>query len=238
MHQKSRNHKSFVKKNLSIAAGLFLVVSFVIGGNIYSDRISLEEQEEGFKYLFNGKDLNQWRGNKTDYFIENNNLVVRPKKGGHGNLYTVNEYSDFIFRFEFKLTPGANNGLGIHTPLEGDAAYEGKEIQILDNTADKYKTLKPYQYHGSLYGIIPAKRGFLKPVGEWNSEEVYVKGDHIKVTLNGTVIVDGNIKGASKNGTLDHKKHPGLKRKKGHIAFLGHGSELDFRNIRIKDLSK
>ena len=169
---------------------------------------------------------------------ENNELVVRPKRGGHGNLYTAEEYSDFIFRFDFKLTPGANNGLGIHAPLEGDVAYVGKELQILDNTASIYANLKPYQYHGSVYGIIASKRGYLKPVGEWNSQEVVVNGDKIKITLNGTVIVDGNIKEASKNGTADHKDHPGLKRNKGRIAFLGHGSELEFRNIRIKNLNR
>jgi len=238
MGKKLYNYKKFSKKNLGVALGLFLFASIVISGNIFNSQIGLEEQETEFQYLFNGKDLDQWQGNKTSYFIENNNLVVRPKKGGDsGNLYTVEEFSDFIFRFEFKLTAGANNGLGIHTPLEGDAAYVGKEIQILDNTAKKYKNLKPYQYHGSVYGIIPAKRGFLNPVGEWNTEEVYVKGDHIRITLNGTVILDGNMKEASKTGTADHKDHPGLKRNKGHIAFLGHGDELDFRNIRIKDLS-
>ena len=234
--------KNYIKKTLIILlTGVATIPMLMIGGiniSIFNNQPSFTEQEEGFEYLFNGKDMDQWQGNKTDYFIENEIMVVRPKKGGQGNLYTVKEYSDFIFRFEFKLTPGANNGLGIHTPLKGDAAYKGKEIQILDNTADKYKDLKPYQYHGSVYGVIPAKRGFLKPVGEWNSEEVYVKGDHIIVTLNGTVIVDENMKEASKNGTLDHKKHPGLKRNNGYIAFLGHGSELDFRNIRIKDLSK
>ncbi|MEN8125358.1 MAG: DUF1080 domain-containing protein [Bacteroidota bacterium] len=195
-----------------------------------------EEQKEGFKSLFNGKDLDHWIGNKKDYLVENNELVVRPKQGGHGNLYTSKEYSDFVFRFEFKLTPGANNGLGIHVPLEGDAAYVGKELQILDNTAAIYANLEPYQYHGSVYGIIAAKRGFLNPVGEWNYEEVIVKGDYIKITLNGNVIIDGNFKEASRNGTLDGKEHPGLKRNKGHIAFLGHGSELQFRNIRIKGL--
>lgn len=241
MNHKSNSRINFTKKILTILAGITIIPMLIIGGNgfsIFNDQVSLTEQDKGFKYLFNGEDMDQWQGNKTDYFIENNIMVVRPKNGGQGNLYTVTEYSDFIFRFEFKLTPGANNGLGIHTPLEGDAAYEGKEIQILDNTSDKYKDLKPYQYHGSVYGIIPAKRGFLNPVGEWNLEEVYVKGDHIRVTLNGTVIVDGNMKEASNKGTLDHKKHPGLKREKGHIAFLGHGSELEFRNIRIKDLSK
>ena len=200
--------------------------------------LSKEERQDGFKSLFNGKDLDHWIGNKKDYFAENNELIVRPKQGGHGNLYTAKEYSDFVFKFEFKLTPGANNGLGIHAPLEGDVAYVGKEIQILDNTAAIYADLKPYQYHGSVYGVITAKRGFLKPVGEWNSEEVIIKGNHIKVILNGTVILDGDMKEASKNGTLDGNDHPGLAKNKGHIAFLGHGSELQFRNIRIKDLSK
>ena len=209
------------------------VREIVSGDNL----LTKEERKEGFKSLFNGKDLDHWIGNKVDYVVDNNEIAVRPKQGGHGNLFTAQEYSDFIFRFEFKLTPGANNGLGIHAPLKGDAAYVGKELQILDNTASIYANLKPYQYHGSVYGIIAAKRGFLKPVGEWNYEEVEVKGDHIKITLNGTVIVDGNIKEATKNGTADHKDHPGLNRDSGHIGFLGHGSELWFRNIRIKDLT-
>ncbi|MFV0589757.1 MAG: DUF1080 domain-containing protein [Draconibacterium sp.] len=152
-----------------------------------------EEKEEGFVSLFNGKNLDGWQGNKTDYYVENGELVVNPKMGGHGNLFTANEYSDFNFRFEFKLTPGANNGLGIRAPLEGDAAYVGMELQILDNTAPIYAKLHEYQYHGSVYGTIAAKRGFLNPVGEWNTEEVIVKGTKIKIILNGEVILDGDI---------------------------------------------
>ncbi len=196
------------------------------------------EKRAGYQVLFDGTDLDQWVGNKTDYYIEGRDLVIDPKRGGKGNLYTKDEYSDFIYRFEFQLTPGANNGLGIRTPLEGDAAYVGTEIQILDNDAEKYKDLKEYQYHGSAYGIIPAKRGYLKLVGEWNTEEVYVKGSKIKVTLNGTVILDGDLAEASKNGTADHRDHPGLKRTSGHIGFLGHGDVLRFRNIRVLDLTK
>jgi hypothetical protein len=112
------------------------------------------------------------------------------------------------------------------------------ELQILDNEDPVYSALAPYQYHGSVYGIIPAKRGYLKPVGQWNYEEVVANGTHIKVTLNGTVILDGDIKEASKNGTSDHKSHPGLLRKTGHIGFLGHGSVVKFKSIRLKDLSK
>ncbi len=200
--------------------------------------LTKEEKEQGFNFLFNGKDLNQWVGNKTDYVVEDNTIAIYPSNESHGNLYTEKEFSDFIFRFEFQLTPGANNGLGIHAPLEGDVAYVGKEIQILDNDAPVYSKLEVYQYHGSVYGVMPAKRGFLKPVGEWNYEEVYVKGDAIKVTLNGTVILEGDLKKATKKGTLDHKEHPGLKKHTGHIGFLGHGSIVKFKNIRIKELSK
>ena len=164
-------------------------------------------------------------------------IVIKPENGSGGNLYTAGEYSDFVFRFEFLLTPAANNGLGIRTPLEGDAAYVGMELQILDNTAEVYANLQPYQYHGSVYGVIPAKKGYLKPVGEWNYEEVYVQGTRIKITLNGTVIVDGDIAEARDKGTMDHNQHPGLKNTTGHIGFLGHGSVVKFRNIRIKDLA-
>lgn len=202
--------------------------------------VSAVEKKEGFKALFDGTNMHNWTGNTTDYVIENGNLVIRPKpgKGSGGNLFTKEEYSNFIFRFEFKLTPGANNGLGIRAPLAGDAAYEGMELQILDNEAPIYKDLHVYQYHGSIYGTIPAKRGFLKPVGEWNYEEVVVKGPKIKVILNGTVILDADITEARKNGTPDGQQHPGLKRDSGHIGFLGHGSLVEFKNIRIKDLGK
>lgn len=207
---------------------------------INAKQIGLTEAEisEGFETLFNGKNLDGWQGNKTDYFAQNGEMVVNPERGGHGNIFTEKEYSDFNFRFDFQLTPGANNGLGIRAPLEGDAAYVGMELQILDNTAAIYANLEKYQYHGSVYGVIPAKRGFLNPVGEWNSEEVNVKGSKVKVILNGETILDGDIKEASKNGTLDHKEHSGLLREKGYIGFLGHGSELKFRNLRIMDLSK
>lgn len=198
--------------------------------------LSNEEKVEGFQVLFDGKNLDNFQGNLADYMVEDGNMIVKPKEGSHGNLYTKEEYDDFVYRFEFRLTPGANNGVGIRTPTEGDAAYVGMEIQVLDNTADIYKNLESYQYHGSVYGIIPAKRGFLRPLGEWNTEEITARGNRIKVVLNGETIVDGDIKEATKNGTMDGKAHPGLFNKKGHIGFLGHGSVVYFRNIRIKEL--
>lgn len=198
--------------------------------------LSTEEEKEGYRILFDGTNMNAWTGNTNDYVTENGTITLYPSNGHGGNLYTKDEFADFIFRFEFRLTPGANNGLGVRTPMQGDAAYVGMELQILDDDAPIYSNLEQYQYHGSVYGVIPAKRGALKPIGEWNYQEVYIKGDDIRITLNGTVIVDGNIAEASRNGTIDGKSHPGLKNKTGHIGFLGHGSEVSFRNIRIKEL--
>jgi HEAT repeat protein len=199
-------------------------------------QVTGEERSAGFRELFDGMSLFSWTGNTRDYLVEEGNIVFHPNNGGSGNLYTREEYKDFILRFDFQLTPAGNSGIGIRAPLEGDAAYVGMEIQVLDDGADVYKNLQPYQYHGSVYGVIPAKRGYLKPVGEWNSEEISIQGNKIKVTLNGTVIVDGDIAEASKDGTIDHKNHLGLKNEKGHIGFLSHDSPVKFRNLRIKNL--
>jgi hypothetical protein len=193
------------------------------------------EKAEGFYPLFNGKDLTGWTGNLNGYQAEDGMIVVHPEKSS-GNLYTENTYADFVLRFDFQLTPGANNGIGIRAPLSGDAAYLGMEIQVLDNEHPKYAQLQPYQYHGSIYGVIPAKRGFLLPAGQWNTQEISIHGDEIKVTLNGTIITEGNLLAAVKNGTMDHKEHPGLLRKDGHIGFLGHGDVVRFKNIRIKKM--
>jgi len=210
--------------------------NFLYFRNIYiREIVPAEEKLAGFVPLFNGRDMTGWVGNTVGYYAQDGKMICDPKKAG-GNVYTADEYGDFSFRFEFKLTPGANNGLGIRAPLEGDAAYAGMEIQILDDTAPQYATLQPYQYHGSIYGTVPAKRGHLKPVGEWNYEEVIAKGRQITVKLNGETIVDADIDRASTPETMDHRDHPGLKRTRGHIGFCGHGDYLEFRNIRIKSL--
>ncbi|HXB45083.1 MAG TPA: DUF1080 domain-containing protein, partial [Puia sp.] len=198
--------------------------------------LSESEKKQGFVSLFDGTHLDQWTGNTTGYVVKDGVVEVNPQDGSGGNLYTIQEFGNFIYRFEFQLTPGANNGIGIRAPLDGDAAYVGMEIQVLDNEDPMYKDLHAYQYHGSVYGVIPAKRGFLLPMGEWNKEEIIASGNKVKVTLNGTVILDGDIKEASKNGTIDHREHPGLLRTTGHLGFLGHGDVVRFRNMRIKKL--
>lgn len=190
--------------------------------------------EKGFVPLFNGKDLTGWTGAVKGYGVEKGAIYCKPQSGG--KLLTDKEYSDYVLRFDFKLTANANNGLGIRCPLTGDAAYNGIELQVLDNSGSAYTKLKPYQYHGSVYGINAAKRGHQKKVGQWNVQEVRVIGTRITVILNGFIITDIDT-AKIKEPFMDGKKHPGLYNKTGHIAFLGHGSRVDYRNIRIKEVT-
>ncbi len=212
-------------------------------------KLSPEEAAEGFEVLFDGTSMHKWTGNTTNYVPLDGTIYVTAQYGGSGNLYTKKEYSDFILRFEFQyLQEGVNNGIGIRTPMGVDAAYHGMEIQILDHDAPIYKNLREYQQHGSVYGIIPARRVKFPPLGTWNVEEIRAVGDRITVTVNGEVILDGDIReacqghnvapdGAKENPyTVDHRNHPGLFNPTGHIGLLGHGPGLKFRSIRIKEL--
>ena len=193
------------------------------------------QTDAGFKNLFDGRTLNGWTlvGKHGDGYGVTNGAIFCARGGG-GNLFTEQEYSDFIFRFEFRLEPASNNGIGIRAPLSGDAAYLGMEIQVLEDTAPVYANLRPAQYHGSIYDVVPAKRDFKKKIGEWNEEEIMAQGRHIKVTLNGHVIVDADLNEVHDAETL--MKHPGLLRERGHIGFLGHNDYVEFRNLRVKEL--
>ena len=140
-------------------------------------------------------------------------------------------------RLEFKLPPAGNNGLAIRYPGAGDAAYMGMtELQVLDDTAPVYAKLDPRQFHGSAYGMAAARRGHLRPVGEWNSQEVTVKGSRILVVLNGATILDTDLSTVTE--FLEDKPHPGKDRTRGHFGFAGHRDPVEFRNIRIKELKE
>ena len=216
-----------------LVSGIMIVVGIMLASAEEAAPSDAGVGEEGFVSLFNGVDLTGWTGDTIGYRVEDGILVAEPKD----NLYSEAEYGDFILRFEFKLTPGANNGIGIRVPMKGEASQDGMEIQILDDSSEKYAEVKPWQRHGSVYGIIPAKTGHLKPVGEWNEEEIRIQGTQIRVVLNGEVIIDGDL-APFRDGTptQDGKAHRGLQRQRGHISFAGHNTLLYFRNIRIKSL--
>jgi hypothetical protein len=191
---------------------------------------------EGFVELINGKDLSNWQGAVDSYEVKNGSIVCKPGKGG--DLLTKDEYENFILRFEFKLPPAGNNGIALRTPLGGHSSSDGLEIQVLDsdgyNAAHPNAPLLPYQFHGSLYHCVGAKHGYLRPVGQWNFEEIEVRGQKIKVTLNGTKILDVDI------DQLDRSQieHPpkGLDRRSGFIGLAGHDDPVEFRSFKVKKL--
>jgi Domain of Unknown Function (DUF1080) len=188
---------------------------------------------EGFQTIFDGKSTEGWAGPIDNYEIVDGSLRCKTGKGG--TIYYNKELGDFVARVEFRLPPGGNNGLAIRYPGKGDTAYAGMtELQVLDDTATKYAKLDPRQAHGSAYGMVAAKRGYLRPVGEWNFEEVTVKGSKIKVELNGTVILDADL--SAVQDFMANSPHPGKDRTSGFFGFAGHNDPVEFRNVAIKPI--
>lgn len=208
--------------------------------NIFIREIPAEEANEwlrgdgaGFESVFNGQDLSGWTGAVDAYEVREGAIVCKPGEGG--NLFTEAEYANFVVRLEFKLPPGGNNGLAIRYPGEGMPYQTAMcELQVLDNEHPKYAELDPRQYHGSAYGMVAAKRGYLRPTGEWNYQQVTVNGSRIKVELNGYTILDADLSQVTE--FKDDTPHPGKDRTTGHFGFAGHGDPVEFRAITLRTL--
>lgn len=202
-------------------------------GSDEANKILATKNKEGYKSVFNGTDFTGWSGPTENYEVVHGSICCKPKKGGF--IHTTEEYADFAVRTEFKLPPGGNNGLAIRYPGKGDGAYAGMcEVQILDDTHPMYAKIDPRQACGSVYGMIPAHRGYLRPVGEWNFIEVTVKGPTIVVELNGTRILDGDVSKVTE--FMGGHPHPGKDLPKGHFGFCGHHDPVEFRNVQIRTL--
>jgi hypothetical protein len=186
-----------------------------------------------FAPVFNGKDFTGWAGETDNYEVKDGAIVCKPKKGGV--VFTKGEYADFVARAEYRLPPAGNNGFAIRYPGKGRASVDAMcEVQVLDDDSPKYAKLDPRQFNGSAYGMVPAHRGYLRPVGEWNFAEVTVRGHAIKVELNGTLILDVDL--AKVSEYKDNQAHPGKDRTTGHFGFCGHNDPVEFRNILIRPL--
>jgi hypothetical protein len=204
-------------------------------GSEEGNRLLASRGGEGFEPVFNGRDFAGWAGPTNEYQVVDGAIQCQPKKGG--TIFTTEEYSDFVARLDFKLPPGGNNGLAIRYPGNGDTAYVGMcECQVLDDNYEKASgdKIDPRQAHGSAYGMVPAARGYQHAIGEWNFEEVTVKGPKIKVELNGTVILDCDL--ANVTEFMGGHAHPGKDRAKGHFGFAGHNDPVAFRNVATKRL--
>lgn len=210
-----------------------------------SEAVSLSpaEAKEGFVSLFDGKTLKGWvgvEGTTNSYYVKDGLLIC--KDDGKEHIFTEKEFANFILRLDIKLDTGSNNGVGIRTKISKAPHLEGMEIQVLDDSYfpmwkhGRLLELKPYQYHGSIYGVVPAKRGQIKPTGQWNEEEIVCDGRKVQVKLNGAVTIDADLDQVT---PIDGHEHPGLKYEKGRIGLHAHGNygaEVFFRNIRIKEL--
>ncbi|KAA5540516.1 DUF1080 domain-containing protein [Roseiconus nitratireducens] len=195
--------------------------------------ILASHQADGFESIFDGKSLAGWTGATDSYEVVDG--AIRCKKGTGGNLLTEKEYGNFVVRLEFRLPPGGNNGLAIRSPLKGNPAYAAMcELQVLDNTAEKYQNLDPRQFHGSAYGMAAATRGYLRDVGQWNFQQVTVDGSRITVELNGTVILETDL--SEVTDFMADSPHPGKDRAEGHFGFAGHGDPVQFRGLSIRSL--
>ena len=204
-------------------------------GSDEANKILASHGAEGFESIFNGRDFQGWAGPTNEYEVVDGAIQCRPKKGG--TIYTTDEYADFMARLEFKLPPGGNNGLAIRYPGQGDTAYAGMcELQVLDDNYEQAtgEKIDPRQAHGSAYGMVPAARGYQHPIGQWNFEEVSVKGAKIKVELNGTTILDCDL--ATVKEFMGNHEHPGMQRTNGHFGFAGHNDPVAFRHIQITRL--
>jgi hypothetical protein len=188
-----------------------------------------------FKPIFDGKSLGGWIGATDNYEVVDGAIRCKPKSGGH--LLTEQEYDDFVARIEFRLPPAGNNGFAIRAPRDvGDPAYDAMcELQILDTGHPNYADIDPRQAHGSVYGVVAAVGGYLRPTGQWNFQEVTVKGSRVRVELNGYVILDADVSQVTE--FMDDKPHPGKDRTTGHLGFAGHGDPVEFRHLSIRPLA-
>ncbi|MHA3771254.1 3-keto-disaccharide hydrolase [Verrucomicrobiota bacterium sgz303538] len=207
-----------------------------IGSEEANQILASKGDKAGFQQIFNGKDFEGWAGPVENYEVKDGAVLCKPGKGG--TIYHKDEVKDFVARVEFKVPPGGNNGLAIRYPGQGDTAYEGMcELQVLDDNYEKVRgKIDPRQAHGSAYGMVAAQRGYQHPIGEWNFEEVTVKGSTIKVELNGTVILDCDLSKVDPNTVMANKAHPGKDRTSGFFGFAGHSDPVAFRNVSIKKL--
>ena len=189
--------------------------------------------EAGYRGLFDGSDMSQWEGAggpaEACWKIEDGVLVGLAKKGPW--LRSLEEYGDFNLRLEYRVEHAANSGVYVRVPADGTHHREttaqppaGFEVQIIDDSARKYGSLKDYQFCGAVYGLAGPASRLSRPAGEWNSLEINCLGNRITVVHNGVKIVD-----------ITPESHPliELRQQRGYLGLQNHGGGVGFRNIRV-----
>jgi len=222
----------------------FLIAAFVmlaLAGVALQEpnQLTEHEQKEGWKLLFNGKDLSGWTimGDPDSWSVEDGTLYCKGKGGGM--IYADGIYKNFELKLDFKLTPKANSGVFFRIWGKNDPVQTGIEVQILDS----YGVEKPSRHDcGAIYDIQAPSENAVKPPGEWNSYHIICKDTHITVYLNGKKVNEVDLSKWTEphrnpDGTPNKFKYPyNQMTRPGYIALQNHGNPLWFRNIKVKPL--
>ncbi|MCU0797873.1 MAG: DUF1080 domain-containing protein [Akkermansiaceae bacterium] len=210
--------------------------------------LSPEEKEEGFVLLFDGKSLDGWRTYKQEKAKEQWKVVdgaITLTAGGGGDLITAGSYSDFDFRWDWKIAENGNSGVMWRVAeTDGPPYLTGPEYQLLDSfdkPNHKYAhELPPGNVAGSLYGLVPGKPDWSKPIGQWNESRLVVQGSKFTLYLNGQLTAEVDTASDEWKAMLAKSKFAKWERfakeATGHLCLQDHGDVVSFRNLRIKPL--
>ena len=215
--------------------------------------LTQKEKSEGWKLLFDGKTMHGWRGAYMDslptkgWEVRDGMMIVNESGGGEaafgGDIVTIEEYSSFELKVDFKLTEGANSGIKYFVteqqPKTPGSAI-GLEYQLLDDAKhpDAKLGINGNRTLASLYDLMPARDKKANPIGQWNHARILVKGKHVEHWLNGVKVLEYERGGKE---FLAHKAESKFKERagfgeaaKGHILLQDHGNQVFFRNIKIR----
>jgi len=218
-----------------------LVAWSVAGANLPPNQLSAEEQAAGWRLLFDGKSTAGWRGFRKPSFPDRGWVVEDGwlkclARGRGGDIVTVDEFEDFELSWEWRLPPGANNGVKYFITEQRTQAI-GHEYQMIDDSRVK----NPKGSTAAFYDVLPPRADKpLKPPGQINHSKIVVHGQRVEHWLNGALVLAYELGSPELMAAIAKSKFrnvPGFGTKiKGRILLTDHGDEAWFRNIKIRPL--
>lgn len=227
---------------LFVSLLLFAATPRVFSAAAKGNQLSASEQKAGWKLLFNGKSLEGWRNYKKPeaptkgWIVENDVLKLQPNGGG-GDIITIEQFTDYDLRWEWRMAAKANNGLKYLVSEKRSAP--GPEYQMIDDSLETDAN----RMTASLYDILPPKaERRVKPFGEWNESRILVKGNHVEHWLNGKKVLAYELGSPELKEAIAQSKFKEVKdfgeKIKGHILLTDHHDEVWYRNVKIRELTE